>query len=633
MWNKLLGHLMSPKEIASLGIAARHARVYQYSLEDHFKDMSEADASVKAMEDCRGMLQVRPETPITQSSAIIINFLKCRLVRSGVFSLPKHLFDLALDSTSSKYVPVHLSALELIHCMQAGAPHADMCRNLVVFQIVDAFAERKYQITQLHTEQRKTDINVSVFRVFSSHPGGCSVDGQGEPLTLDVSQWCGVNFSKVMQTMCGWVVQPGGISVEVSLNSSLLDGVVPALPLQPPMALADEACSVLAVSSGSVSHPQFNSGYMELATFAPDPGATSIVQHSRIPQLAVPLIQSLVSRKAFAENNTFLELAALDDRPTVDTIDLLRRLGVVQLCQRGGSGPLQIALCLGSIKLGATLHLSNPTLVARLPFRPISLNKHSKLELVQYLFGRNFKPVTDVPEMLVRKSKSPQMWAEGLYASKNYLLALCYSQIICFKPGSLPGIMHQGTHAYYKCLLELPDLHAISGKTIIELKDTSEKQFIAILKDLTNRDAMHHPADGVPTVADGPEEDMLAIEDAPHEAPIPSIAQAAIEITPAIMAENAVPSRVPGFRPMRVCFDNWTHSSGNRRVFIHCSLHDSCRLYVFLKDFPSQDRAIAYLLAWNHNATRWPDRTACKLHIAGKPQSEEVDFVQNEQFN
>ena len=91
-------------------------------------------------------------------------------------------------------------------------------------------------------------------------------------------------------------------------------------------------------------------------------------------------------------------------------------------------------------------------------------------------------------------------------------------------------------------------------------------------------------------------------------------------------------SKVPGMRKCTVYFDNWTHRSGNRRAFIGCTEHDRCRLYVFLKDFHSEERAVSFLFAWVFSAHRWPDRSDAHEHIGSKPSSIEVDDVMREQF-
>ena len=97
-------------------------------------------------------------------------------------------------------------------------------------------------------------------------------------------------------------------------------------------------------------------------------------------------------------------------------------------------------------------------------------------------------------------------------------------------------------------------------------------------------------------------------------------------------ATKTFESQVPGMEKCKVYFDNFTHSSGNRRAFVGCSKHDRCRLYVFLKDFESEERAVAFLFAWAFGAHRWPDRSDAQEHIQHKPLASEVDDVMREQF-
>ena len=79
---------MTKEDVSQLSKADRYAKLYQYHETDHFKDLTDAEAAVKAMEACNQFVQVRPSVPIVQSSAIAINYLKNRLVYGGFFHEP-----------------------------------------------------------------------------------------------------------------------------------------------------------------------------------------------------------------------------------------------------------------------------------------------------------------------------------------------------------------------------------------------------------------------------------------------------------------------------------------------------------------------------------------------------------------
>ena len=93
-----------------------------------------------------------------------------------------------------------------------------------------------------------------------------------------------------------------------------------------------------------------------------------------------------------------------------------------------------------------------------------------------------------------------------------------------------------------------------------------------------------------------------------------------------------VRSRVPGMPEAVVYFDNWTHSSGNRRAFAQCKCHSNCRLYIFVHKFFSPEEAVSFLLAWIWAGPRWPERDQAGEHIAYKPPPAEVQDVQREQY-
>ena len=94
-----------------------------------------------------------------------------------------------------------------------------------------------------------------------------------------------------------------------------------------------------------------------------------------------------------------------------------------------------------------------------------------------------------------------------------------------------------------------------------------------------------------------------------------------------------VQSIVPGFTHLKVLFDRYTHDSGNQRAFISCGEHDhNCRRYVFVKDFPSKQDVVAYLLAWRMAARNFPDRLQRGPHIAHVPPDDTINLVLRQQF-
>ena len=83
---------------------------------------------------------------------------------------------------------------------------------------------------------------------------------------------------------------------------------------------------------------------------------------------------------------------------------------------------------------------------------------------------------------------------------------------------------------------------------------------------------------------------------------------------------------------LKVNFDNFTHNTGHLRCFLYCKMHKNYRIYVFLKDFVSRERAVSYLFAWAAIGAVIEDPDHGALHVAEKPDDEMVNIIQREQF-
>ena len=101
-------------------------------------------------------------------------------------------------------------------------------------------------------------------------------------------------------------------------------------------------------------------------------------------------------------------------------------------------------------------------------------------------------------------------------------------------------------------------------------------------------------------------------------------------IVPIPVPDPSVTCKTPGFTHLKVNFDAYSHASGNQRAFIARHAHDRCRLFTFTHQHRSNQHAVAYLFAWAMQASRWPDRSKCKDHIAAKPSDDLVEAAYNE---
>ena len=115
---------------------------------------------------------------------------------------------------------------------------------------------------------------------------------------------------------------------------------------------------------------------------------------------------------------------------------------------------------------------------------------------------------------------------------------------------------------------------------------------------------------------------------------IQGIAIPATELEDDVTHQPGVRCVIPGWESIKVNYDNYTHQSGQLRLFCYCKKHKGCRRYVFRKDFASTERAVAELMAWAMLAPQFPDENAAKDHVASKPTEEDglVQLVLREQF-
>ena len=123
----------------------------------------------------------------------------------------------------------------------------------------------------------------------------------------------------------------------------------------------------------------------------------------------------------------------------------------------------------------------------------------------------------------------------------------------------------------------------------------------------------------------------------PH-IPVPAPIAAVHALMPALPpAEAPIDFNIAGMTDCRVNFDNLSHQSGTSRAFLYCKYHGyRCRLYIFLKDHPTKERACSYLFAWHALGEDLeifaPHTTLTASHIASKPPPELIEAVHQMRF-
>jgi hypothetical protein len=211
--------------------------------------------------------------------------------------------------------------------------------------------------------------------------------------------------------------------------------------------------------------------------------------------------------------------------------------------------------------------------------------------------------------------------------------------VIFAKHGKLPFIYQRGCNNYYKHLMVAPSLRLVATLTEADLEVMTQTNFDAFLKgDHVPGAAPAPPALVAPLVPDhAGDEAAYAVAEDPDDAgpvvhalpPMPSVPPPPVAAVAALMPLMPAPHRtiqlnLDGFPACHVNFDNATHNTGNARALFQGDCHGVCRIDVFLKDFPSAERAAAYLFAWRI----FGEDCASKAdHLARKPSDEEVDVI------
>ena len=237
------------------------------------------------------------------------------------------------------------------------------------------------------------------------------------------------------------------------------------------------------------------------------------------------------------------------------------------------------------------------------------------------------------PDFLERKSQPEFRGNFG--RPKSYFISMAMAPQIFGRPGALKWIFHDEPDIYYKALIRLPDLKllaSISKKRMAEFTATSFEEFLKNEgKDaatLAEEDKDPEDEPGVPGIN--------VVEHEVFQAaglPVPGSA------TPDVHDDPPVDSKIPGMGRISIRFDNRSHESRHRRAFTTCSKHTECRMWVFLRNFGSDDRpeeqkaaAVAYLLAWHSDSVLFPYKWQKDGHIAHVPSDALVKHCKEQQF-
>ena len=238
----------------------------------------------------------------------------------------------------------------------------------------------------------------------------------------------------------------------------------------------------------------------------------------------------------------------------------------------------------------------------------------SKLECILQLLQQHWSITDAAPICLL--PEGPQQIPKRMVLRSMLAYKAVLKKSDVFSRGA-PSIQMNQCEGYYKCLLVLPDLKPLHARA--DFDKLSNADFEKLCKGI-------HVASALLALEDADVEPyrpppVLALEDGDPNDPEPPAHAVAPEHDPLVESFEIPPVVCCG---LSVSFDNCTHDSGMRRVFITCHdpSHGRCQKYRFLHHHPNTNSAIAYLFAWTENASMFPgDHLSHYGHI---PSAEDI---------
>ena len=109
VYHRLLEHMLNRAEVDHLSLAQRHAAIYGYSRQAHFREAAQREQRhILALGDIERRLQKKPAIFVTDAMYAIIDFLKTLLTKTRVFCVPMDLFNLVSGNPRRPILALHL---------------------------------------------------------------------------------------------------------------------------------------------------------------------------------------------------------------------------------------------------------------------------------------------------------------------------------------------------------------------------------------------------------------------------------------------------------------------------------------------------------------------------------------------
>ncbi|CAE7254330.1 rsgI2 [Symbiodinium natans] len=576
----LLSHLLTKEECARKTKSYLVSRIYGYNEADHFLDgLREEEQAAQALQAATtlalkaGDEQHQVASSLDKRQWMIVDYIKSQLESGMLFSVPEMLFDSLLPDAESEALQegVNLDLWSFVDAFmteEAVFPPSE----LVYCYVLDAKPEKRAQQKGLTHVDRRGHMKVLRFlNVDLQSPAEPRVTySHTARHTLDLLKLATPAGLKLLESQCTlWASTAKSLQVQV-------------MPIEGPQVSPD------GYPSHSLSLPAFVTDDDMLEDLRgeaqPDRQALSVAEASQQQPQAVATLAGILAQHEEALLQTLLESRALGenfqaplDLPYYNTEAAagLHRRGLIKL-REDAFGSTEIALS-DATNVVSVLSLTDPISLCADEVCMRNPPGRNKLAWLKSLVQDGWQPADDVEDWH-RKGGERKLPENIIQRPESHLKALRVHESIFEKPGGLLRISHSGSAAFYDFLLTAADLSDVQSWSLQQCRE-----FAADRKRKAARAAQDAQQRGLRAV----EKPLSLALDLP--------------------AEPSVPCRIPGMHDFVVHYDNWTHQSGHRRAFVQCreASHGNCRRYTFLRQHSDKATAVAWLLAWVMEASRF----------------------------
>ena len=470
IYSDLLAHKITKTACDKLTVPQRLAKIYGYERTQMFEDTKGQDKSIAALRALR--IQARGADVVTMSKLVkdVVFYLKNHFVITGMFSVPRALFNFALVPATES--PDDVSELEWLHLFEARAETpVDFAiaamGGRTFFEVVDPRPESKVQIS-LNRRQRDSTTHIQVNAVSVNGAAGSTLHlgMQGRLCYIDVLQWC--SYGKLGELL-GSLRAHGTALGNIHINTlAVADANECGAMLTPPL-----------VKVGGQSIVPL--GGVDCLSIVPLRDKTDVRSDGVLRVGSLQLVRDLILSRAFTE---FTTVSAVGDLVgwTSEAEDELVSWGMVERMTRDGITTLSLRLARIEVSCVRVPVISD--LVSNIfkpgPRRPFA--KFGRLELVRYLLSTGWSSVV-VPNVY-RKGRPKFFPTSFLACELLHLQALALSPTIFEKPGNATFISHTALSIYYKLLFTMDDLSSMAALNFAQIRDMGQDGWKAFANGL-----------------------------------------------------------------------------------------------------------------------------------------------------